>query len=121
MINKISFCVSLFFILFSSACLKKEEYPIEPIISFKEMKINPHVNSIGGTVYLTISFTDGDGDIGLEVSDSIPPYDYNLFVKLFGKKNGIYEEIIFPDSTLNFNARIPVLNANGSNKTLKGD
>lgn len=121
MITKNALFVSVFLFIVCFSCMKKEEYPVIPAITFKEIKFNHFPNSIGGTVYLTISFTDGDGDIGLAVGDTIPPYDYNLFVKLFGKKNGVFEEIIFPDTTLNFNARIPVLNANGTNKTLKGD
>ncbi|MEI7595616.1 MAG: hypothetical protein WCK02_07710 [Bacteroidota bacterium] len=118
---KSSLFISVVVFFLVSSCLKKEEYPVIPAISFKDLKYNHFVNSIGGTVYLTISFTDGDGNIGLTAADTVAPYDYNLFVKLFGKKNGVFEEIIFPDTTLNFNARIPILNANGSNKTLKGD
>lgn len=117
----ISFGIVIFVLLATFSCMKKEEFPIEPAISIKELKWTHVPGAIGGTVCLTISFTDGDGDIGLSEKDSLPPYDYNLFVKLFNKKNGVFEEIIFPDTTLNYNARIPMLNANSSNKTLKGD
>jgi len=97
--------------------MEKEIYPEIPNIHIQSV----HYTPAEGIVELTIFFTDGDGDIGLKDSETLPPYDYNLFIRLFEKNNGTYEAFQFPDSNLTFNARIPILDTKGSNKTLKGN
>jgi hypothetical protein len=62
----------------------------------------------------------------------LPPYDYNLFIRYFEQKNGIFEEVflITPsyinDSTIvydtaSFNGRIPILTPAGKNKSISGE
>lgn len=54
-------------VMFGS-CLKKKEFPIEPIIEFKSFEV------YGDSVYITISFTDGNGDIGKLTTDTLAPF-----------------------------------------------
>lgn len=78
------FSILILAILLSS-CFKNETYPIEPIIS------DPVVVFSGDSAKLTFSFTDGDGDIGLEANDTLAPfnptsyYHYNLYIDYFEK------------------------------------
>lgn len=104
-----------------TSCLKKEEYPIEPLIRWESYAVLPDANGYDSLSFLKVSYTDGDGDIGLYNSDTVAPYKYNFFVKMFQMKNGSLQEIIFPDTSLNFNGRIPILTPTGRNKNIKGD
>ena len=103
--------------LLQAACNKVPLYPDEPILtegSFELLK-----NSIGQdtAVLIKFKFTDGDGDLGLTASDTIPPYDKNLFVAYFQKVDGKFEKIVLPGTTdtLNFNSRIRDYNITGAN------
>lgn len=57
--NVYKFTVLLFFASLFTACLKKDTFPDEPIIEFKEFK---RYNT--DSADYIINFTDGDGDIG---------------------------------------------------------
>jgi len=112
------FIIIFSFILFF-ACQKIEKYPDIPEIEFVGVTriINP--DNIIDKVVLKISFTDGDGDIGLTQNDTLPPYDYNFFIKYFEKRDGEFVEVVLKD--FSFNARIPVLTPEGRNKSIKGE
>jgi len=103
------------------SCNNEEEYPIIPEINFEGFtKLwNPNTMIYERGV-LKISFKDGDGDIGLKNSETEPPYDYNLFVKYYEYQNGDTVRVVIADSN-EFNARIPMLTPQGSNKAIKGD
>ncbi|MBN2173590.1 MAG: hypothetical protein JW731_05640 [Bacteroidales bacterium] len=108
------------------SCSKKEDFPVEPEIKFENfIKLYNPVSGLYERGVLTISFTDGDGDIGLRSSDSLPPYDYNFYIKYFELQNGdtVEVHIIDPVSldTLTFNQRIPMLTPDGSDKSIKGE
>lgn len=107
-----------------ASCIKRDEYPDRPLIEYKDfIKIN---NGLGydDKGILILSFTDGDGDIGLKQSDTFPPYHpgsqyyYNFFITYYEKQHGEYEEVILPISN---NARIPILSSTMSGKALKGE
>lgn len=104
-----------------SSCIKKDEFPIIPAIQWEGYA--PVLSAAGydSLGFLKISYTDGDGNIGLYDSDTVAPYKYNFFVKMFQMKNDSLQEIIFPDSNINFNARIPILTPTGKNKNIKGE
>jgi len=82
------------------SCRKIKSYPDEPVIKFKEFTTlkSQGLDSIGNIV---ISFTDGDGDIGLRPGDTLPPYDtcsiyqFNYFIKIFQKRNGAFRQFVF--------------------------
>lgn len=68
--RRITFAVVLLAsgVLTLSSCIKKKTFPPEPIIEFKSFEI------VGDSAYCTISFTDGDGDFGKDVYDTLAPY-----------------------------------------------
>ncbi|MFH0892852.1 MAG: hypothetical protein V2A54_00315 [Bacteroidota bacterium] len=110
-------------LLFS--CKKKEEYPIEPAITFKSFTKIATANGIDNKGILTLTFTDGDGDLGLSQDDTTgnfapgAEYYYNFFIKYYEKQKGVMTEIVLPFTN---NARIPILrNRNKNNAALKGD
>ena len=111
--------------LFSS-CKKTKDYPIEPIIEFKELVKFTDATGIDTVAKLTLSFTDGDGDLGYRNGDTVPPFNpgneffYNFFMKIFYMDNGTFTEIIFP-SDFPPNYRIPAIESNDHSKATAGD
>ncbi len=80
-------------------------------------------------VNIVISYTDGDGDIGLNTDDTLAPYNYgskyfyNLFVNVYRVDNGIATRIAIPLTTdsVNFNDRITDLTPTGKSKAISGE
>ena len=109
--------LSLVLTLLMVGCLKKKEFPIEPIIEFESFNIE------GDSGVLMISFTDGDGDIGLREYDTISPYNlgseyyYNLYLDYYEKQNGTW---VKRDLNPPFAYRVPVITPSGQNKALEG-
>lgn len=104
-----SFFLVVGMILLFSSCFLPEELPPEPEIKFERYTLvkdtlEPKLGSISHFIKLTISFTDGDGDIGLAEGDTLPQpyYDNNLFIN-------------------NIGYRIPDITPTGQNKTLTGE
>jgi len=114
------FCISLSFF----GCLKKEVYPPEPYLEYRGFYTIPDANGIDQSGQLSLYFTDGDGDFGLNESDTLPPYDkeggyyYNLIIDYFEIQNGVPVAFSFPD--IPFSSRIKPLVPLGRDKTLKG-
>jgi hypothetical protein len=107
-----------------ASCKKNEEYPIEPAISFKELSTMISANGKDSMAVFVVSFTDGDGDLGLRPDDTLPPFNSgsqyyrNFQLEMFEKINGVF--------TLNpispqLGGRMPYLTPAGSNKALKGE
>jgi len=110
--NKPLYVFALLLILFFG-CKKIETYPPEPYIEFVEF--NKNDSSV------SFSFIDGDGNIGFEQGDSLVGDSiirYNLFVTMYEKVDSLYEEVIW-DPPMYF--RIPYIEPQGQNKTLKGE
>jgi hypothetical protein len=64
---------SLFLIVsvFFAACVRPPDYPIEPRVEFLSLSKNIVKQGVNkDTLYLSVSFTDGDGDIGFQNNDS---------------------------------------------------
>ncbi len=120
---KLILTYSIIFVLAAfTSCLKPEQFPVEPAIEFSSF------TQFGDSAELVVSFTDGDGNIGLSKSDttggfsSTQRYHHNLFVEYFEKVDGAGWQ---PGKDLNgddiiFKYRIPVLTPQGKNKALKG-
>lgn len=112
-----------------SSCLKVETYPNKPQIEYKSFE----VKSNGAEI--TISFTDGDGDIGLNTSDTIGKFEpnsfyyYNAYLEYYEKMNGEWVKGTadpsgnnFPTAdSIVFKNRLPNITPVGQNKALKGD
>ena len=58
-----------------SACTKHEVYSVIPAIEYKSFEKIPSNTGADNKAYMTITFTDGDGDIGLNPEDTFPPYN----------------------------------------------
>ena len=74
-----------------NSCFKKEEYPLEPIVTFESFTKKAEANKAA----LTFEFTDGDGDLGLLESDTLSPYQregdfyYNLILDYYEKDDNL--------------------------------
>lgn len=105
-----------------SSCFKKEEYPFEPAITYDSYNFN------GDTLNLTFNFTDGNGDIGLNDSDTLSPYDtssffqYNLYIHYLEKDDqfGWVNGINLAGDTIIFTYRIEPIVTIGKAKGIKG-
>lgn len=116
------FFLSVLLLFFLSGCAKQESFSEIPEIEFLSFVkyTNRQIDSIA---VLGISYRDGDGDIGLNVGDSFPPYQrngdyyYNFVIRYFEKQSGVFIERIM-DPPLS--ARIPVLTPLDPGKAIKG-
>ena len=103
------------------ACKKRESFSDIPYLEFRHYELKDSVDALGNITKLCelhIYFTDGDGDIGLFESDTIAPYDYNLFVNYFEiHKDSLQEINVDPP----YHIRMPNLTPTGQNKSLKVD
>ena len=105
------------------SCIKQEHYPDVPQIQFLNFYTGFDTSQYAVNGILSISFTDGNGDIGLAARDTLPPYNmsgpyyYNYVLTFFNKVNGIYTPI---ELNPPFSARIPVLSPEYPGKAIKG-
>ena len=61
-----------------AACQKKLVYPIEPAITYEGLAYVMDADStLTGEVVLSIGYTDGDGDLGLDDADTLYPFGPN--------------------------------------------
>jgi hypothetical protein len=104
-------------------CVKQENYPDVPEIMFLGFTKVFDTGQYAVSGILSISFTDGNGDIGLNPRDTVPPYDaagpyyYNYVITYFEKQQGVFKQI---DLDPPFSVRIPVLNREFPGKPIKG-
>ncbi len=114
----------LLLVLAFFSCTKEEDFPDIPAIEFISFTKIPNANNIDEKGILKIYFTDGDGDMGLADSDTMPPFDktsiyyYNFFINYFEKQHGQFVEVA---PAVTFNSRIPLLTSSSSNGALKGE
>lgn len=97
------------FVVILSACKVDVNYSIIPEIHTPSYTLEKDHLGKDSVVILQFSFKDGDGDIGLEEKDSVPPNNKNVFVDYFEKESdGIFRKQLVPftKDTLNFNSRI---------------
>jgi hypothetical protein len=105
------------------SCMKKEVYPDIPEIAFQSFVTQFDTGMYAKRGYLTISFKDGNGDIGLRPEQNQPPFDtgglyyYNYIIDYYEKQNGAFVKIILDPP---YNARIPYLTPDDPNKAIKG-
>lgn len=110
------------------------DYPPTPALSFQSFKKITYFESgvKKDSLIFDIAFTDGDGDVGLNNGDTLPPFNqgskyyYNLIVKYYERINGNLTQLTknYPLSdgdTIQYNGRIPVLTPQSKNKGIKGN
>lgn len=118
--TKIHLFVAITLLTLFASCIKEEQYPIEPVIKYESFGALKDENDKDSLGVLTITYTDGDGDIGLQPYETVDPYRYNYYLRFFQKHNDEIFEIKPADTNVTFNGRIPVLTPTGRNKNIKG-
>lgn len=110
------------------SCRKIVDYPDEPVVSFTSVFSKDSSDVLDNPVKrVTVTFhvTDGNGDIGLEMTDTTGPFNkdsafyYNLFLQEYKMENGVFTEVPPPGGIKRY--RIPDLTPTGQNKTLVAD
>jgi len=125
--SKIILLILFGFIIFLNSCYEPEEYPIEPHIEFVSFLTYVDLDSGEEFGSFKISFTDGDGDIGLAEEDTVSPFNpsskyyYNFFLDFYIKKNGSFVPYVFPDTNFTYNSRIPLILNNKEAKAIRGE
>ena len=128
LITKITVVSVILGTFFISSCLKPEEFPDEPKIEFVSFEAQGDSSGV-----FVISFTDGNGDIGLDIGDTLNPYEpssyyyYNMYFDYYeivdgDTVRGTSDPNNFPTAdpiTLAF--RIENITPIGQNKALKGE
>jgi len=87
----------LFVALAVVSCQKPVEYPIEPKIAYEGFTylMNPD-STFSGEGVISFSYTDGDGDLGLDDADTLSPFGfndahyYNMLVDYLRCENGVF-------------------------------
>lgn len=91
-------------------CLKREEYPATPVITCAGTQLFQNVAGNDSAAIIQLTYTDGDGNIGLAQGDTALPYKgqfyYNCFVEYYEKQNGVW---IKPPLNPPFYYRLPPL------------
>ena len=124
-----------------AGCQKEVEYPIEPQIAYTGFSYLFSADStFSGEGVISFSYTDGDGDLGLDDGDTLYPFGfqdphyYNMVVDYLKAENGVFVKTPLlslhvptsPDDTLvlydtvTFNARFRRLRDNDDPKAISG-
>ena len=134
-VMKKSFILILLCIIGMAACQKKVEYPIEPVISYQGLAYVMNADStLTGEVVLSIGYTDGDGDLGLDDADTLYPFGprdphyYNLIIDYLKWDGHTFVETPLLSwnqqtqsyDTISFNARFKRLVFNDEEKAISG-
>lgn len=122
--------LAILFILANSFGCKKTIGPFSDVPNLTYTGHNSIVGPDGSDSIIEISFdfTDGDGDIGLDVNDTLPPFNlgsqyfFNLFISVDEIVDGVKKPILDPIllDEVQFNSRIPVITPKGDDKAIDG-
>jgi|TARA_B110000908_G_scaffold158778_1_gene200280 hypothetical protein len=104
-------------------CLPEPNYPNEPEINFLSFDISEDNSAV-----LSIEFTDGDGNLGLNSSDTLPPHcstcdhHFNLMCEYDELRNGNWTHIPLnpAQGQVPFYYRVPRVTPSGSVPALNG-
>lgn len=125
----------LFLALAVLSCQKPVEYPIEPHIKYEGFTYLINADStFSGEGVISFSYTDGDGDLGLNDSDTLPPFGlhdahyYNMVVDYLKCVNGEFVKMPLLSwnvqtqsyDTISFNARFKRLCNSEEPKAISG-
>lgn len=124
--------VGLFFL---TGCFSEPNYPAIPKIEFVRLQnLQSKARANTDSVIITLFFQDGDGDLGLTSTDTLPPFSdrnpdgtvnrfrHNFFADVERlNENGEFEPVPFASENFNLNSRFPVLNTLNKETALEGD
>ena len=129
-ITKITVVFVILSTLLNSSCLKPEEFANEPKMEFVSFEAQGDSSGI-----FIVSFTDGDGDIGLNIADTFAPFEpssfyyYNMYFDYYEIVDGDTVRGTSDPNGNNFPAADPITLAFrienimpiGQNKAMKGE
>ena len=133
--NKRNLIGLLFLSMVMASCQKPVEYPIEPKIAYEGFTYLINEDStFTGEGIVSFSYTDGDGDLGLDDSDTLPPFGfhdahyYNMVIDYMKCVNGEFVKTPLlswnPQTqsydTVTFNARFRRLRDSENPKAISG-
>ena len=79
------------------SCQKPVEYPVEPHIAYEGFTyLFDDDSTFSGEGVIRFSYTDGDGDLGLDDTDTLPPFGlhdahyYNMEIDYLKAVNGVF-------------------------------
>jgi hypothetical protein len=125
----------LFLTMAMLSCQKPVEYPIEPHIKYEGFTYLINADStFSGEGVISFSYTDGDGDLGLNDADTMPPFGfhdahyYNMLIDYLKCVNGEYVKTPLLSwnvqtqsyDTITFNARFKRLRDTEAPKAISG-
>ena len=117
------------------SCQKPVEYPIDPKIAYEGFTYLMNADStFSGEGVISFSYTDGDGDLGLDDADTLPPFGfhdahyYNMVVDYLKCVNGEFVKTPLLSwnaqtqsyDTVSFNARFKRLRDSEEPKAISG-
>jgi len=114
-------------------CSDRVDFGIIPVIKFENYQVFTNQFGKDTALTLTISFTDADGDLGLEQSDTFPPfnsgskYHYCMYIHYYEFIDSVWKEVrpeiggIPIGDTIRFPYRFRSLTPNTPNKAIKGE
>ena len=117
------------------SCQKPVEYPIDPKIAYEGFTYLMNADStFSGEGIISFSYTDGDGDLGLDDADTLPPFGfhdahyYNMVVDYLKCVNGEFVKTPLLSwnaqtqsyDTVSFNARFKRLRDSEEPKAISG-
>lgn len=105
------------------SCIRVENLPDKPMVEFRSFVLSDSTDILGNQLKagkLTFYFEDGDGDLGIDVSDGSSTDTANLFFALYRKTNGVFVPAGDDDLLKPSVYRIPYLEPIGQNDILKG-
>ena len=121
-------CILILSSILLTGCPVPSTLPEVPSVEYQSFILSEKSNPLGSKILtgdLTFYFEDGDGDIGFYASlDSLNQPDslrYNLFLFLHERVDGKYRMIDTSELESKPFYRIPPLDREGQNKTLKGE
>ena len=133
--KNLSFIGMLFLALVVCSCQETIEYPIEPRIEYQEFTYLFNADStFSGEGIVSFNYTDGDGDLGLDEGDTLPPFGfhdthyYNMVIDYLKCVNGEFVKTPLlswnPQTqqfdTVTFNARFRRLRNSEEPKAISG-
>jgi hypothetical protein len=105
------------------SCLEVEEFPEEPVLTYVDF-----ITFGDDSARMVINFTDGDGNFGLNPSDTTGDfctdeciYYWNFFMEYYELQHGTWTHIpLDPWNQIPFYYRIPLIAPSGQNKSQEG-
>lgn len=105
-----------------SSCEEIRSYPDTPEVDYKSFSLFRTTDALGNDILigrLEFDFADGDGNLGIDENDESysDSTKYNLFLSLYDFEGTGFKKI---EDIPSLNFRIPYIERQGQNKTLKG-